>query len=144
MSNCREKIQSDLKDAMKARKQDTVTVLRGLMAAVKQFEVDTRTDADDEKIISIIQKEIKMRRDALQFAKDQNREDLISQNESEITLLQSYLGQQMSEEELTTVIKELIDSGITSIGPLMGALNKNHKGTFEGKVASDIAKRILT
>jgi uncharacterized protein len=144
MSNCREKIQSDLKDAMKARKQDTVTVLRGLMAAIKQFEIDTRTDANDEKVISIIQKEIKMRRDALQFAKDQSREDLISQNESEIALLQSYLGQQMTEEELTVVMKELINSGITSIGPLMGALNKNYKGTFEGKVASDIAKKILT
>jgi uncharacterized protein len=143
MSELKNRIQTDLKESMKARNQEVVTSLRGLMAAIKQYEVDTRKDADDPVIISILQKEIKMRRDALQFAIEQKRDDLISQNETEIKLLQEYLGKQLSEEELTEIIRQLISSGMNAIGPVMGALNKNHKGAFEGKKASEIIKNML-
>lgn len=143
MSEIKLKLQSDIKDAMKARDQITLTLLRGLMAAIKQFEVDTRTEVDDEKVIAIIQKEIKMRRDALQFAVEQKREELIAQNENEISKLQNYLGAQLSDSELETIIKDLIASGTTSMGAIMGSLNKSHKGSFEGKKASEIAKSLL-
>ncbi len=143
MSEIKAKIQSDLKECMKSRKQETVTILRGLMAAIKQFEVDSRTEANDEKIVTIIQKEIKMRRDALEFAVAQKRDDLISQNETEITLLQNFLGKQLSDDELQNIIKGLIDSGMNAIGPIMGVLNKDHKGAFEGKKASEIIKSLL-
>jgi len=143
MSETREKINSDLKVAMKARDQATVTNLRGLTAAIKQVEVDTRTEPNEEKVISIIQKEIKMRRDALGFAVDQNRPELIAQNEFEIALLQKYLGEQLSEAELTGLIKEAIAGGANNLGAIMGTLNKSHKGKFEGKVASELAKTLL-
>lgn len=143
MSETKNKIQSDLKEAMKARDQHKVTNLRGLMAAFKQYEVDTRNDADEEKVIDIIQKEIKMRRDALQFANEQKREDLIAQNESELALLQSYLGEQLGDDELRALIQTMIDQGTNAIGQIMGSLNKDHKGKFEGKKASEIAKSLL-
>ncbi len=143
MTTLRDKIASDLKIAMKAREQATVTNLRGLTAAIKQFEVDTRTEASEEKILSIVQKEIKMRRDALGFAIDQNRPELIAQNEFEISLLQKYLGEQLTEEELKSLIEETIAGGANNLGAIMGTLNKSHKGKFEGKVASELAKTLL-
>lgn len=143
MSETKEKINADIKIAMKARDQATVTNLRGLTAAIKQFEVDTRTEASEEKVISIIQKEIKMRRDALEFAEDQNRPELVAKNKFEIALLQKYLGEQLSEAELTGLIKEAIAGGANNLGAIMGALNKSHKGKFEGKVASELAKTLL-
>jgi len=143
MSETKNRIQSDLKEAMKARDQHKVTNLRGLMAAVKQYEVDTRNEANEEKVIDIIQKEIKMRRDALQFATEQKRDDLIAQNESELALLQSYLGEQLNDDELRALIQAMIDQGTKAIGQIMGSLNKDYKGKFEGKKASEIAKSLL-
>lgn len=143
MSEIKKQLQSKLKVAMKARDQRTLLTLRGLSAAVKQYEVDSREDAGEEQIVSIIQKEIKKRRDALGYAEQQNREDLIQQNKNEIALLQEFLGDQLGEDELKKIIQEQIDAGAGSIGPIMGHLNKNYKGQFEGKTASRIAKDLL-
>lgn len=143
MSELKSKINEDVKNAMKARNQHTVTTLRGLLAAVKQVEVDTRTEVDDAKLIQIIQKEIKMRRDALSFAKEQNRSDLVEQNESEVALLQNYLGKQLTEDELKSIITTLISEGNDNIGKIMGGLNSKYKGQFEGKVASEVIKACL-
>jgi len=144
MSETKNKINALLKESMKARDQATVTTLRGLTAAIKQFEVDTRTEADEEKVVSIVQKEIKMRRDAIGFAKEQGREDLLTQNEAEVALLQKFLGEQLSEDELTALIKEAITGGANNLGAIMGMLNKSHKGKFEGKIASELAKTLLS
>ncbi len=143
MSELKSKIDADLKQNMKDRNQHVVTTLRGLLAAVKQVEVDTRTAPTDSKIIEIIQKEIKMRRDALQFAVEQNRQELIDQNTAEIALIQKYLGEQMSDTELENTIKAIIAGGANQIGAVMGALNKDHKGKFEGKKASELIKTLL-
>lgn len=143
MSELKQKIQSRIKEAMKAREQDTVTTLRGLSAAIKQYEVDSREDVDDERVIGIVQKEVKKLRDALEFAEQQKREDLIAKNKQEIALLQEFLGAQLSEDDLRNVIQELIASGSDSIGAIMGQLNKEYKGQFEGKIASQIVKELL-
>lgn len=143
MSEIKAKIQESLKTAMKARDQHTLLTLRGLTAAIKQFEVDSRTEADDARVTAILQKEIKMRRDALTFAESQQRQDLIDQNQAEVKILQGFLGEQMSEEELKTIISGLVASGADNMGKIMGALNKDYKGKFEGKVASEIAKQCL-
>ncbi len=143
MSQIKTKLQEQLKDAMRARAQHTLLTLRSLSAAIKQFEVDSRTEADDERVVAIVQKEIKMRRDALSFAESQNRAELIEQNKAEIALLQGFLGDQLSEDELKSIIQKLVAEGADSIGKIMGALNKDYKGKFEGKVASELIKQSL-
>ena len=143
MSEIKAKLQDDIKTAMKARDQEKLTTLRGLSSAIKQVEVDTRKEADEAAIVAIFQKEIKKRRDALQFAEQAKRDDLIEQNKSELALIQSYLGEQLSEEQLRTIISGLISSGADNLGKIMGELNKQHKGKFEGKVASELAKNLL-
>ena len=144
MSEIKAKLQADIKTAMKARNQEVLTNLRSLSAAIKQVEIDTRTELDDAAITGIIQKEIKMRRDALKFAEQQQREDLITQNQGEIALLQGYLGEQLSEEELKSIIQKMVSGGADSIGKVMGGLNKEYKGKFEGSVASALAKDLLS
>lgn len=139
----KEKLQEDIKAAMKARNQELVTILRQLMSEFKRVEVDTRQELSEEAAIGIVQKEIKKRRDALDFAQKASRADLVAQNEKEIAVLQGYLGEQLSEDKLRELIAGLIAGGADNVGKIMGALNKEHKGKFEGKIASDIAKELL-
>ncbi len=144
MSELKTKIQGDIKTAMKARDQVLLTNLRGLMAAIKQIEVDTRADVDDATVLNVIQKEVKKRRDALKFAEDNNRSDIAEQNKNEIEILQKYLGAPLNEDELRTEIRSLIDNGADSIGKVMGELNKNFKGRFDGGKASSMIKELLS
>lgn len=143
MSELKAKLLADIKEAMKARQKEKLVNLRGLSAAIKQIEVDTRSDVDDAMVVDIVRKEIKKRRDAIDFASQAGRSDMVEQNESEISLLENYLGEQLSEEQLETYIKSLIDSGADNIGAVMGALNKEHKGKFEGRLASSLVKKHL-
>jgi len=143
MSDIKNKLQEDIKTAMKAREQERLLTLRGLSSAIKQVEVDTRKELDDAAVLSIFQKEIKKRRDALQFAEDAKREDLIAQNKSEIALIQSYMGEQLNEAQLRDLIKSCITAGSDNLGKIMGELNKTHKGKFDGKQASELAKQLL-
>ena len=137
------KIQEDLKTAMKAREQLAVTTLRGLVSEIKNAEIDTRAEVSEEKIIGIIQKEIKKRTEANQFAETAGRADMIEQNNKEIEILQKYLGAQMSDEELQSVIKEMIGQGKNQIGAIMGGLNQSYKGRFDGRKASELIKTLL-
>ena len=143
MSVIKAKILEDTKLAMKAKDQLRLNTLRGLTSEIKRTEIDTRKDLDDAGVVVILQREIKKRRDALQFAQDAKREDLIEQNQAEIVIIQSYLGEQLSEDKLREIIQALIASGANNLGKIMGELSKDHKGKFEGKVASELAKSLL-
>jgi len=137
------KIQEDIKVAMKSGDNQRRDTLRGLMSEIKRTEIDSQKQLDDAGVIAIIQKEIKKRRDALEFAEQAARTELIEQNKGEIAVLQSYLGEQLSEDKLRELITDLVSSGTNNMGAIMGALNKDYKGKFEGKVASQIAKEVL-
>ena len=143
MPTLKEQIQEDLKTAMRALDQHTLITLRGLSAAVKQIEVDTRKELDDEQVAKVITQEIKKRRDALPYAEKQQRQDLIEQNQAELAMLQKYLGQPLSQEELGQLIDQAIAAGADNIGKIMGALNKEYKGRFDGKVASELSRSKL-
>ena len=143
MSEIKAKLQNDIKETMKARDQVKLTVLRGLSSAVKQVEVDTRTELDDAAVLTIFQKEVKKLKDAMQFAKDAGRTELVEQNEQEIKLIQSYLGEQLSGAELKALVQKIVDGGAKAIGQVMGELNKGYKGKFDGREASEIVKELL-
>ena len=139
----KEKMSQELKAAMKAGEKQKVETLRTLLAALKQVEIDTRQDVSDEQAAVILQKEIKKRREALEFAEKAARADLVEGNKLEIALIQSYLGEQLSEEELRRIIITLKEGGVTNLGQVMGHLSKEYKGKYEGKVASQLAKEIM-
>lgn len=139
----KEKLQADMKEAMKAKDQMVVLTLRGLIAEIKKQEIDTKTTLNEEQVLAIIQKEIKKRRDTLKFAQEGGRQDLVDQTNREMSILSKYLGEQISEDKLREIIIGLVKSGADNVGKIMGALNKDHKGKFDGRLASELAKQAL-
>ena len=143
MSAIKAKIQEEVKNAMRAREQHRLDTLRGLVSEIKRGEIDTRTEMTDEQVTQVLQKEIKKRRDAIEYAKNAGRSELVENNEAEVAWIQAFLGEQLSEQALKTLIGDLIAGGNNNLGKIMGELNKTHKGKFEGKIASEIAKTLL-
>lgn len=139
----KETISNDVKTAMKAREQKKLTTLRGIMAEIKKIEIDTRKELTDSDVLSVLQKEVKKRKDALVYAVEGKRQDLIDENNAELEILQAYMGEQFEGAKLRELIEKLITSGANNLGAVMGSLNKDYKGQFDGKEASSIAKELL-
>ena len=134
----REKLDADFKEAMKARdevRKNTISLAR---AAIKQFEVDNRDKTlDDDGVIAILSKQVKMRKDALSDFEKAGRTDLLDAYNKEIEVLTAYLPKQLSEEEIMAVVKETaaamgIESGKQNMGKLMGAVMGKVKGVADG------------
>ena len=137
-------LQSDLQSAMKARAADKVSVLRDVIAAAKNLKVEKMIGALEEAdIVTLVRREINKRTEAAEFARKGARPELVEKNEHEIAILEAYLPKQLSADELEAVIKALANElGTTQIGPLMATLKERHAGTYDGKLASDLVKRL--
>lgn len=130
----KEQILNDIKEAMKQKDDFKRDTLRTLNAAFKQVEVDERIELDDERILKIITSEIKKRKDAIELYSKGGREDLAQKEQEEITLFESYLSQQLSDEELQTALKELIANlGVSSLKD-QGLVMKEAKAKFGARV----------
>lgn len=130
----KEQILNDIKEAMKQKDDFKRDTLRTLNAAFKQVEVDERIELDDERILKIITSEIKKRKDAIELYSKGEREDLAQKEQEEITLFESYLPQQLSDEELQTALKELIANlGVSSLKD-QGLVMKEAKAKFGARV----------
>ncbi|EFS3142970.1 GatB/YqeY domain-containing protein [Campylobacter coli] len=130
----KEQILNDIKEAMKQKDDFKRDTLRMLNAAFKQVEVDERIELDDERILKIITSEIKKRKDAIELYSKGGREDLAQKEQEEITLFESYLPQQLSDEELQMALKELITNlGVSSLKD-QGLVMKEAKAKFGARV----------
>ncbi len=130
----KEQILNDIKEAMKQKDDFKRDTLRTLNAAFKQVEVDERIELDDERILKIIVSEIKKRKDAIELYSKGGREDLAQKEQKEIALFESYLPQQLSDEELQTALKELIANlGVSSLKD-QGLVMKEAKAKFGARV----------
>jgi uncharacterized protein len=148
MATLKERIDVDLKDAMRAKNELTTSVLRMLKSAVKYKEVEPGAKAlDDAAITQVIASLIKQRRDSVEQYKAANRADLAGKEEQEIALLQGYLPQQLTADQLRAEVAEAIKtSGAKSakeMGLVMKALMPKVQGKAEGKVISDEVKAQL-
>lgn len=143
----KQKLQEDLKSSMKNKDTVRKSVVTLIRASIKQYEVDNRVELDDEGIIDIISKQMKQRRDSLEEFAKANRQDLVSETESEIEVLKEYLPQQLSEEELNKIVKETISElGATSMkdmGKIMSAMMPKVKGKADGKQINELVKANL-
>ncbi|HEH4506271.1 TPA: GatB/YqeY domain-containing protein [Campylobacter coli] len=130
----KEQILNDIKEAMKQKDDFKRDTLRTLNAAFKQVEIDERIELDDERILKIITSEIKKCKDAIELYSKGGREDLAQKEQEEITLFESYLPQQMSDEELQMALKELITNlGVSSLKD-QGLVMKEAKAKFGARV----------
>jgi len=147
MSQLKAKLQADLKTAMKEKDAFKRDVIRFVMSAIKQIEVDERKELSDADIEAILVKQIKQRNDAIDQFKDGGRDDLVEKNEKELEILRSYLPEPMSDDEVREILKEIIAEtgaeGMKDMGKVMGAAKAKIGSRAEGRVINQIAKELL-
>ncbi len=137
-------LQADLQGAMKARASEKVLILRDVITAIKNAKVEKMAQSLSEaEIMAILRKEVSKRAEAIEFAQKAGREDLVQKNEAEKAVLEGYLPQQMSAEQLEAVIRVIVgELGSAQIGPVMARLRERHAGLFDGKLASEIIRKV--
>jgi len=143
----KEKLMEDLKVSMREKNNLRKNTIQMVRAAILQIEKDKGIEVDDGKILEIIAKEVKSKKDALVDFEKGGREDLIEQTNAEIAVLQEYLPKQLTHEELVEKIKAVIEKvGATSMKD-MGAVMKMSKekigAAADGKAVSDVVKKLL-
>lgn len=143
-----EKISQDLKTAMKAKDKVALRGIRAIKNAILLTKTDgSGTELDNESEIKLVQKLIKSRKDSLEIYQKQDRADLAVVEEEEIKILERYLPAQLSEEELTPIIQEIINStgasSMKDMGKVMGMASGKLAGKADGKSISAIVKKLL-
>ncbi len=147
MSPLAARIQEDVKAAMKARDKARLGVLRLITAAIKQKEVDDRTELNDDQVVAVLEKMVKQRKDSIAQYKKAGRTELAEQEAFEIGVIQEYLPEPLSEAEIDALITEAIDAtgaaGMQDMGKVMGWLKPRLAGRADmGKVSQTIKQRL--
>ncbi|MDO8989189.1 MAG: GatB/YqeY domain-containing protein [Sideroxyarcus sp.] len=144
----KQQITEDMKTAMRAKETARLGAIRLLLAAMKQREVDERIELTDADVVAIIEKMLKQRRDSISQYKAANRQDLVDVEEFEVTVLQTYMPQQLSEAEIAAAIAEAIAStgaaGPQDMGKVMGVVKAKLAGRADMGKVSGLIKAQLT
>ena len=148
MSSTKERLQDDVKAALKAGDRARLGVLRMVMAAIKQREVDSRETLDDGTVLGILEKMVKQRQDAIIQFERGGRSDLVAKETTEIDVIRTYLPEPLDEAALTTLIEAAItDTGATTpsdMGRVMAEIKKNAAGRADMGQASQLVRARLT
>lgn len=139
----RERVNDDIKAAMKAREADRLGTLRLLSAALKQREVDERVTLDDAGVIAVIEKMLKQRRDSISQFEQAGRQELADKEKAEMAVLEAYLPAQLSEAEIDAVIAEAVAAtgahSAADMGKVMGLVKPKLAGRADmGKVSARV------
>ena len=144
----KEKINEDMKSAMRSKDVALLGTIRLILAAIKQKEVDERILVDDSSIISIIEKMLKQRNDSIEAFKKANRTDLVDKEEFEVSVLKNYMPEQMNAEEVEKIIQEVIKkigaSSMKEMGPVMAQAKEILSGKANMAEVSKIIKAKLS
>jgi uncharacterized protein YqeY len=140
-------ISEDMKKAMRAKDSARLGTIRLLQAAIKQREVDERIELDDAAVIAVIEKMLKQRRDSIAAYESANRNDLADVEKFEVSVLQTYLPQQLTEDEIKVVLEKVVTetgaSGIQDMGKVMAAIKSLVAGRADmGKISGLIKARL--
>ncbi len=142
------RLTEDMKTAMRAKDQVSLGTIRLINAAVKQFEVDERTEADDAKITAILTKMVKQRKDSAKIYTEAGRQDLADKENAEIDVLHRYLPQMLSAGEIRTAVDAAVAetgaAGMADMGKVMGVLKTRLAGKADMGEVNKILKAVLT
>jgi uncharacterized protein len=145
--NLKDRIQDDMKGAMRARDSERLSTIRMLMAAIKQKEVDERIQLDDAQVIGIVDKLIKQRKDSVAAFTQAARQDLVDKESAEIAVLEAYLPARLSAEDIERAITELVAElgakGPGDMGKVMAAAKTRLTGQAEMSLVSAAVKKVL-
>jgi uncharacterized protein YqeY len=139
----KQRIQDDLKAAMKSGDKTRVMALRGILSEISRVEKDVRREPNEAEIVAVIKRERARRAEALEFARKANRSDLVEQNEAEARVLAAYLPAELSADEVKAAVSEIIAGGANQMGAVMKALRDKFGPRLDGKLASEIVKQAL-
>jgi uncharacterized protein YqeY len=147
MSPLKNQVIEDMKSAMKAGDKDRLKVVRLMLAAIKQVEVDKRIELDDAAVLAILDKMVKQRRDSVEQFEKGNREDLAAIERAEIEVLEAYLPEQLSADELAAMVDEVIAAtgaeSIRDMGKVMGQIKAKAAGRADmGAVSATVKERL--
>ena len=144
----KEKITVDMQDAMRSKDSEKLNAIRLLQSSIKQKEVDDRVEIDDTMILNIIEKMLKQRRDSIEAFKKANRNDLVAKEEFEVKLLQTYMPEPLSsedvEKEIDSAIKTVDAKSMKDMGTVMSAVKLKVSGRANMAEVSQKIKEKLT
>ncbi|OUR69256.1 glutamyl-tRNA amidotransferase [Arcobacter sp. 31_11_sub10_T18] len=143
----KELLKSDLKAAMRAKEIVRRDCIRAINTMIKQIEVDERRDLDDAEVLKLIQRGIKQRMEAATAYNEAGRADLEEKELGQVEIFKAYLPQQLSDEELETKTKTIIEnvgaSSMKDMGKVMGVASKEFAGVADGKRINEMVKKLL-
>ena len=147
MSELKARLQSDMKSAMKAGEKERLGVIRLMMAAIKQREVDDRVELGDEEVVGVLDRMVKQRRESIAQYDAAGRSDLSAVEKAEIEVIQAYLPQQLTASEIDALINSAIAdtgaSGIGGLGKVMAVIKAPMQGRADMTVVSARVKSLL-
>ncbi|MGB1272820.1 MAG: GatB/YqeY domain-containing protein [Luminiphilus sp.] len=142
------RIKASMKEAMKAREKERLATIRLIQAEFKRVEVDERIEIDDARALVIMDKMVKQRRDSISQFEAAGRDELAAIERAEITVIQEFLPQQLSEDEIVAIIDEALSAidatGMSAMGPLMGVIKPKLQGRADMGAVSKLVKAKLT
>ena len=142
-SDLKSRIKRDLDDARKQRDKARTLVLSTLLSDIRNREIETGAEIDDDGVVQVVGRGIKQRKDAAEQMSGAGRDELAAQETAQAEILAEYLPAGMSEEEVRALVREAIASGMAEMGPLMGSLMPKIRGRFDGKEANRIVREEL-
>ncbi|MEM7354804.1 MAG: GatB/YqeY domain-containing protein [Acidobacteriota bacterium] len=148
MSTPQEQIQSDIKEALKAKQSERLATLRMLLSEIKNEKIRAGEEVDDEGFTRLVRKAVKQRKDSAEQYRNGDREELAAKEEREIEILSVYLPAQVGDDEIRQAIEDFVAaeglSGPQGIGPVMKAMLGRFGGSADGKTINQIARSVLT
>jgi uncharacterized protein YqeY len=143
----KEQLRNDLTEAMKAGDVERRNVLRMLLAAVKQEEVDEQVTLDDAGVQLVLARQVKQRREAIADARKAGRDEMVADEQAELAIIETYLPEMMSRDEIRAEAQRVIDEtgvdDMRGMGQVMGRLMPRLKGRADGSVVSDVVRELL-
>jgi uncharacterized protein YqeY len=141
------KLTDDLKQALKSGDKLKCSVIRLIMASIKNAEIAKQAELEEADILGVIAKEVKQRKESIEAFKQGDRQDLVAKEEAEMAILQDYLPEQMSRDEIITAARKVIDEvgaqGPRDKGKVMGKLIPQLKGRADGKEINEVVTELL-
>ena len=147
MSAVKDAIDTAIKEAMRNRDRDRLATLRMISSALKQIEVDERIELDDNRVLAVLDKQVKQRNESIQQYREAGRDDLADREEAEAAVLREFLPRALGEDEIDTLIDEAIrETGASSMqemGRVMGVLKPKMQGRADmGAVSGKVKERL--
>jgi len=144
----KERLTQEMKSAMKAKQKDRLLVIRTMLAAVKQKEVDERVEVDDEMLLVILDKQLKQRRESAKIYREAGRDELLKNEEFEMSIIQEFLPEAMSDDEINNLIEQAIAKtsaqSMKDMGKVMGILKPQVQGKADMSQISQLIKSRLS